>query len=232
LRELAAERRRYGTPRLIHFQRKEGFQDSHKQIERIYREKGLQVRKRKRKRVAREERRPLNKPTGPNQRWSMDFVHDCLADGRRIRVLTIVDDFTRECPAMEVDFSLGSERVRRTLSRLKQDRGLPRAMVLDHGSEFTSILFDPWADGQGVELQFIQPGKPTQNAFIESFNGRLRDECLNEHWFGDLREAKQRIEDWRIDYNTNRPHSFLGGLTPEEFMRRTNHPDLSGNERA
>lgn len=201
--------------------RREGFTDNHKRIARIYREEGLQLRKRRRKRKAPGARRrtPLTIPVGPNQRWSMDFMHDALVGGRSLRILNIIDDFTRECVAMVVDTSLGGDRVSRVLDQLKEERGLPRMLLSDNGPEFTSLAMDQWAYREGVELQFIQPGKPTQNAFVESFNGTCRDNCLNEHWFGSLREAREIIEAWRIDYNTIRPHSSLNGATPEEFTR-------------
>lgn len=200
--------------------RREGFADNHKRIARIYREEGLQLRKRRRKRKAPGTRKkPLVIPLGPTQRWSMDFMHDALVGGRSLRLLNIIDDFTREWVAIEVDTSLGGDRVCRVLDRLKEERGLPRFLLSDNGPEFTSLALDQWAYREGVELQFIQPGKPTQNAFVESFNGTIRDNCLNEHWFASLREARRLIEAWRIDYNTIRPHSSLDGATPEEFAR-------------
>jgi len=153
----------------------------------------------------------------PNQRWSMDFVCDVLGDGRRIRALAIVDECTREALAIEVDTSLPGERVVRVLERLRQQRGLPAEIISDNGPEFTGTTLDQWAYEHGVKLSFIQPGKPTQNGYIESFNGRLRDECLNEHWFPNLANARHTIERWRFDYNLCRPHSALGGRTPSEF---------------
>ncbi len=156
-------------------------------------------------------------PLVPNERWSMDFQHDLLATGQRFRSLNIVDDFSRECPAIEVDTSLPGTRVVRVLDRLAETRGLPLEIVLDNGPEMISKALDEWAYRNGVRLNFIEPGKPTQNAFIESFNGRFRDECLNENWFLDLGDAREIIEAWRIDYNTSRPHSSLGYATPEEF---------------
>ena len=195
--------------------------DNHKRIERIYREEGLQVRSRKRKRTCKSIRiRTVEVPTRPNERWSMDFVHDWLAFGRRIRCLTIVDDFTRECLHIEVAPSMSGERVARVLDYLAFTRGLPEEIVVDNGAEFSSLVMDRWAHEKGVNLHFIEPGKPVQNAYIESFNGKFRDECLNEHWFTDLSDAKRLIEAWRIDYNTFRPHSSLGDLTPEKFAAR------------
>jgi putative transposase len=191
-------------------------------VHRIYVEEGLQVRKRKRKRVSRAERQPMLVPEAPNQRWSMDFQHDLLAPrgnrgAQRFRSLNIVDDFSRECPAIEVDTSLPGVRVVRVLERLAETRGLPLEIVLDNGPEMIGKALDEWAWRNGVRLNFIEPGKPVQNAFIESFNGRFRDECLNENWFLDLDDAREIIEAWRIDYNTRRPHSALGYATPEEF---------------
>ncbi len=217
IKELAYERRRFGYRRLHALLRREGWRVNHKAVHRIYVEEGLQVRKRRRKRVARAERQPMVVPQAPNQRWSMDFQHDQLATGQRFRSLNIVDDFSRECPAIEVDTSLPGVRVVRVLDRLAETRGLPLEIVLDNGPEMISKTLDEWAWRNGVRLNFIEPGKPTQNAFIESFNGRFRDECLNENWFLDLGDAREIIEAWRIDYNTSRPHSALDYATPEEF---------------
>jgi len=217
LKELAAVRRRFGYRRLHALLRREGWRVNHKAVHRIYVEEGLQVRKRKRKRVARAERRPMVVPQAANQRWSMDFQHDQLAGGRRFRTLNIVDDLTRECPAIEVDTSLPGVRVVRVLDRLAESRGLPMEIVVDNGPEMIGKVLDAWAYRNGVRLHFIEPGKPTENAFIEAFNGRFRDECLNENWFLDLHDARCIIEAWRIDYNANRPHSALGYATPDEF---------------
>ena len=197
--------------------RREGWPVNHKAVHRLYVEEGLQVRKRKRKRVSRAERCPMAVPQAPNERWSMDFQHDLLATGQRIRTLNIVDDFSRECPAIEVDTSLPGARVVRVLDRLAATRGLPQEIVLDNGPEMTGKALDAWAYRNGVQLNFIEPGKPVQNAFIESFNGRFRDECLNENWFLGLADARHTIEAWRIDYNTCRPHSALGYARPQEF---------------
>ena len=217
IKELAALRRRFGYRRLHALLRRDGWRVNHKAVHRIYVEEGLQVRKRKRKRVSQAERCPMLVPRAPNERWSMDFQHDLLATGQRFRTLNIVDDFSRECPAIEVDTSLPGVRVVRVLDRLAETRGLPLEIVLDNGPEMISKALDEWAYRNGVRLNFIEPGKPVQNAFIESFNGRFRDECLNENWFLDLADAREIIEAWRIDYNTSRPHSALGYATPEEF---------------
>ncbi len=218
--ELAGERRRFGYRRLHILLRREGLIVNHKAVHRIYREEGLQVRKRKRKRIGAVDRQPIMLPEGINERWSMDFVSDGLSNGRRFRTLNIVDDFSRECPVIEVDTSLPGTRVVRVLERLSETRGLPKAIVVDNGPELISKVLDEWAYRNGVRLHFIEPGKPVQNAFVESFNGKFRDECLNEHWFTGLGDARQTIEAWRIDYNTRRPHSSLGYLTPVEYAQQ------------
>lgn len=193
---------------------------NHKRVYRLYKEEGLSVRRRGRKRVAREARLPLPAPVGPNELWSLDFVSDALAWGRRIRLLCVIDAFTRESLAIEVDTSLPGVRVAQVLDRLIAERGAkPEEITLDNGPELTSRALDQWAYERGVRLRFIEPGRPVQNAFIESFNGRLRDECLNEHWFLTLAHAREIIEEWRTDYNQRRPHSALGNLTPLEFAR-------------
>ena len=191
---------------------------NHKRTERIYREEGLSLRKRKRKKTAAQTRMVLLVPTRPNERWSMDFVTDSLVTGRHFRALVIVDDYTRECPAIEVDTSLGGIRVVQVLERLAETRGLPQVITVDNGPEFTSRVLDEWAYRHGVKLNFIRPGKPIENAYAESFIGRLRDECLNENWFITLKDARAIIESWRVDYNEGRPHTSLRGLTPREFM--------------
>jgi putative transposase len=234
LRQLAGERRRFGYRRLHVMLRREGEQVNHKRVYRLYREEGLSVRKKARKRVSRAERLPVVAPAAPNQRWSLDFVSDGLAWGRKIRMLTIVDAYTRESLAIEVDTSLPGIRVARVLDRVIAERGAaPAEITLDNGPELTSKALDQWAYENGVRLRFIDPGKPIQNAYIESFNGRLRDECLNEHWFLTLTHARQIIEEWRTDYNQRRPHSALGNLTPLEFARvledtQTKQPDPVG----
>lgn len=208
LRELAGERRRFGYRRLHVLLRREGHEVNHKRVYRLYREEGLTVRKRRRKRVSRAERVPLQAPAGPNQVWTSDFVHDALFWGRKIRMLTVEDAFTREALTIEVDTSLSGVRVARVLDRVTEERGaIPDVIVLDNGPELTSRALDQWAYERGVALRFIEPGKPVQNAYIESFNGRFRDECLNEHWFTSMAQAREIIENWRIEYNTERPHS-------------------------
>lgn len=200
--------------------RREGEEVNHKRVYRLYREEGLTVRRRARKRVSRAERLPALALSAPNQCWSLDFVSDWLALGRKVRMLTVVDAYTRESLAIEVDTSLPGVRVASVLDQVIAERDAkPAEIRLDNGPELTSRALDQWAYERGVSLRFIEPGKPVQNAHIESFNGRLRDECLNEHWFLTLAHARDIIEEWRIDYNQRRPHSALGNLTPLEFSR-------------
>jgi putative transposase len=219
LLQWAAERPRFGYRRLYVLLRREGWAVNHKRVYRLYRAAGLAVPRRKRKRIAVSQRLQLAVPRRPNERWSMDFMLDTLADGRTFRVLNVVDDFTRECVAIDVARSIPGPRVVRVLERLRAQRGLPAAIVLDNGSEFAGRVLDTWAYAAGVQLQFIRPGKPVENAFIESFNGKFRDECLNEHWFLNLAHAMSTIDAWRVDYNTVRPHSSLGNRTPDQFAR-------------
>jgi len=220
LRELAEKRPRWGYRRLYVLLKREGCKRNRKLVQRLYREEGLSVRRRKRRKMAAVARSPMTCPLGPNERWSIDFVRDTLADGRVFRGFTVVDDFTRECPAIEVDHSLPGERVAKTLEQLSKERGLPKTVVCDNGPEFQGQVLDFWAHRNGVTLSFIQPGKPVQNAFIESFNGKLRDECLNESYFTSLLDAQTTIEAWRKDYNETRPHSSLGDLTPAEYAMK------------
>ena len=223
LRELAAERKRFGSPRLHIMLKREGLVINHKRTERLYREEGLALRRKRRRKGAAGLRVMVPSPDGPNQRWSMDFVTDSIVTGRRFRALAIVDDYSRECPAIEVDTSLGGARVVGILERLAETRGLPQVITVDNGPEFAGRTMDEWAYRKGVKLSFIRPGKPIENAFAESFNGRLRDECLNTNWFLSVKQAREIIESWRKDYNSVRPHSALGGLAPQEFM------ELDGN---
>ena len=214
---LAAQRRRFGYRRLTVLLRRGGLLVNHKKVYRLYREAGLAVRRRKRRKLAAGARIVLAPPTQPNQRWSMDFMGDSLATGRTFRILNLVDDYSREAIATEVDTSLPGLRVVRVLERVAETRPLPAMIVCDNGPEFTGRALDSWAYVHGVQLHFIRPGKPIENAFVESFNGRLRDECLNENWFADLQEARTKIGAWRIDYNEVRPHSALGNRTPIEY---------------
>ena len=213
----AAVRARFGYRRLHILLEREGVAVNHKRVYRIYQAAGLQVRRRRRKRLTRAERIPLPMPSQRQERWSMDFTTDTLADGRNFRTLNIVDDFTRECVAIEVDRSLPGLRVTRVLDRLHAADGLPQTIVVDNGPEFAGRTLDAWAYARGVTLRFIRPGKPIENAYVESFNGKFRDECLNEHWFVSLADAKAAIEAWRVDYNSVRPHSSLAGRTPNQF---------------
>jgi putative transposase len=217
LRELAEQRHRFGAPRLHVLLRREGYQINHKRTERLYREEGLSLRLKKRKKRQSHLRVLLDQPQRRNQHWSMDFVSDNLYNGRRFRVLTVVDNFSRECPVMEADHSLTGQRVTRVLDRMAVVHGLPQVIVVDNGPEFISKALDLWAIENKVRLKFIAPGRPTQNAYIESFNGKFRDECLNEHVFVNLQKAQQIIETWRKDYNATRPHKSLKNKTPEEF---------------
>lgn len=216
LRILAEERVRWGYRRLHVLLRREGIQANHKAVYRLYREEGLAVRRRKRKRVS-VPRRPMLAPQRLNERWSMDYVSDVIRGGRRIRIFNVVDDLSREGLASEVDTSLPARRVIQTLEEIALERGYPERIVCDNGPEFRSRALDEWAYENNVSLDFIQPGKPVQNPFVESFNGKMRDECLNVHWFANVEEARLMIADWRRDYTQVRPHSSLGNRTPSEF---------------
>ena len=230
LRELAAERRRFGYRRLGWLLEREGHVLNRKKLYRLYREEKLMVRRRRGRKRALGTRAPMTLPGAINQRWSLDFVADALSDGRRFRILCVVDDFSRECLATVVDTSLGGVRVVRELARLTAERALPRMVVSDNGTELTSCAVLRWATGR-LEWHYIDPGKPVQNAFVESFNSKLRDECLNEHVFLTLAEARETIEAWRYDYNHLRPHSSLGALTPIEFAmlkEQQDQPPLEG----
>ncbi len=218
LLELAARYPRYGYEMLHLKLRREGFLVNHKRVLRIYRQERLALRPRsKRKRVAAAPRQARKAPTALNERWSMDFMSDTLESGRVFRLLNIEDEYSRESLVIEADLSLPAERVVRVLDRLALERGLPGSITVDNGPEFVSKALDRWAYRRSVELCFIRPGKPIENAFIESFNGTLRDDCLNAHWFASLGEARIVLESWRREYNDERPHTSLGGLTPSEF---------------
>lgn len=221
LRRHAALRRRWGYRRLLVLLRREGLGDNHKRVYRLYRAEGLQVRQRRRRkqRLARGVE-PAHAPQRPNERWSLDFVHDRLASGRSLRLLTVHDDYTRECLWIEVDTSLSGPRVARALDYLTELRGRPASVLTDNGPEFAGLALERWAHDRQVQHRFITPGKPSQNGYIESFNGKLRDECLNETEFLNLSHARTIIEAFREDYNENRPHSSLGDLTPSEFAAK------------
>lgn len=219
LRELAVERRRFGYRRLHILLRREGVRLNQKKLRRLYREEGLQVRRRKGRKRGCVPRVPMIVPDGPNQRWSMDFVSDALTDGRRFRILAVVDDFSRECLCLAADTSLSGQRVARELDAIIARRGAPLMMVSDNGPEFTSAAILAWTEARQLDWHYIDPGKPQQNAFIESFNGRLRDEFLNETLFTSLVQTRIELAEWRQDYNEVRPHSALGGEAPASRRR-------------
>jgi putative transposase len=225
---LAQQHPRWGYRFLTLLLRREGYQINHKRVLRLYGEEGLKLRPRRRKKVVSVHRVQPPKTTGINQKWSMDFVSDTLSCGRRFRALSIIDCYSRECLALEVDTSLSGERVVRVLERLRKTCGVPQLIETDNGPEFTGHKLDTWAYQNRVKLFFIEPGKPVQNAHIESFNGKLRNECLNLEWFTSLREARQVIEQWRVQYNGIRPHSSLNNLPPEIWLR--NQPRNSTSE--
>lgn len=217
---LAHRYRRYGAGMIYLKLRQAGFVVNHKRVERIYANERLQVRRRKRKKVPVAERQPLLRPETVNQTWSMDFVFDRSADGRVIKCLTIVDDASTEAVATVPERAIGGIAVTRILDRLAMERGLPNVIRTDNGKEFCGRAMLTWAHERGVTLRLIEPGKPNQNAYIESFNSRLRDECLNEHWFTSLEHAQRVIEAWRREYNEERPKKQLGGLTPTQHAEQ------------
>jgi putative transposase len=217
MKSLIENHKTIGLPMMHDILRREDLVKNHKRTERIYKEQGLAIKLRKSRKRAAGTRLVLANACRPNERWSMDFVQSALWGGRRFRMLTVVDQFTKECPVIEVDTSINGLRVSRVLEWLSMTRGLPEAITVDNGPEFAGMTLDRWAYTKKVKLDFIRPGKPVENAFIESFNGRLRQECLNQHHFLDLEEARQVIEEWRLRYNSFRPHRALDGLTPESF---------------
>lgn len=215
---IAHERKRFGYRRIHIMLQREGYKANHKKVYRLYKEAGLKVRHRGGRKRALGSRVVLQSLEKANQRWSLDFVSDSLADGRRIRILTVVDDYTRESLKMVVDTSINGVRVARELSELIEQRGRPECILSDNGTEFTSHAILRWSSSHQIAWKYIQPGKPMQNGYIESFNGKLRDECLNENWFLNIWQAREIVENWRRDYNRNRPHTSLGGLSPEQFV--------------
>jgi len=220
IQALAQRHKRYGVG-MIHLKlRQAGMLVNYKRVERLYQEAKLQVRRRKRKKVLLGERQPLLRPTAANQVWSMDFVFDRTADGRVIKCLTIVDDATHEAVAIEVERAISGLMLTRVLDRLAQSRSLPKVIRTDNGKEFCGKAMVTWAHERGVALRLIEPGKPNQNAYVESFNGRLRDECLNEHWFPNLLQARTIIETWRREYNEEKPKKALSGLTPAAYAKQ------------
>ena len=217
---LAHRHRRYGAGMIYLKLRQKNWRVNHKRVDRLYALAKLQVKRRQRKKVPVADRQPLLRPEAANQVWSMDFVFDRTAEGRVIKCLTIVDDATHESVAIAPERAIGGHAVTRVLDQLRTDRGLPLAIRTDNGKEFCGRAMLTWAHEQGVTLRLIEPGKPNQNAYIESFNGRLRDECLNEHWFTSLPHARALIETWRREYNEERPKKGLGGLTPAEYAKQ------------
>lgn len=220
LRDLAAARPRYGYLFLYKLLRREGWFVNRKKVLRIYREEGLIVRTRKRHKHVARLRVPMRLPDGPGERWSIDFVSDALAGGRKIRVLTAIDNFTRKCVTLNVARSLPSPAVTTALDRAIETYGKPQVITCDNGPEFTSNYFDAWAYARGIKIDFIAPGKPVQNGLCEGFNGSFRNECLNTSWFQTLDQARCEIEEWRRDYNDARPHSGIADQTPTEYAAR------------
>lgn len=220
LRELAMARPRYGYRRLWVLLRREGWRVNHKRVLRLYREEGLLVRTRRRRKITCQARHPLPRPDRINERWAMDFMMDELKDGRRIRIFNVIDCYSREALITQADHSLPAAKVTAALDRMIFERGLPNSITCDNGTEFTSRHFDAWAYEHRITLDFIRPGRPVENGTIESFNGRLRDECLSQHWFESLAEARDILQAWRTDYNEVRPHSSLENRTPKEVAER------------
>lgn len=218
MKAVAAERRRFGYRRIHVMLERQGIVMNLKKLRRLYREEKLQVRRRGGRKRALGTRRPMLVPDAPNQRWSLDFVSDALTDGRRFRVLAVVDDYSRECLALVADTSLSGLRVVRELDALITQRGRPAMVVSDNGTELTSMAVLSWCQRTRIEWHYIAPGKPMQNGFVESFNGRFRDELLNETLFSSLAEARRQIRAWQHDYNHHRPHSGLGNIPPVEFV--------------
>jgi putative transposase len=228
MRALAAERPAFGSPRMTVMIRREFGAINHKRVERLYSQEGLQLPRRpKRRRRGTHRVVPAEAPTAPGQRGSMDFAHDMLADGRRIRIFALVDDYSRQCLALEVDTSLSGQRISRVLARVRESGKLPQVLVCDNGPEFTSRAMLMWSQRSAIRVHHIQPGKPTQNAYCESFIGKFRYECLRQHWFRSLPEARTIIESWRMDYNHVRPHRGLGQKTPMELVRETGQRENS-----
>ena len=220
IRDVARERRRFGYRRIGVMLERQGIRMNHKKLRRLYREEKLQVRKRGGRKRALGTRRPMILPSRINERWSLDFVSDAFTDGRRFRVLAVIDDYSRECLALVADTSLSGGRVARELDAIIAKRGSkPKTIVSDNGTEFTSMAILKWCQETNVGWHYIAPGKPMQNGFVESFNGSFRDECLNEILFSTLTEARHHINDWKEDYNVTRPHSSLGNLTPREYTQ-------------
>jgi putative transposase len=220
MRDLAYKKPRYGVRRLHVLLKKEGLVVNHKKTERIYRQEGLAIRIKTKKKLPPSVRLTLCVPVRINQQWAIDFVHDNIGSGRRFRCLSLLDVYSRECLAIHTDTSISGKTVTDILQRFVETRGAPEVITTDNGPEFTSKVFTSWAYEKGIRIFFIRPGKPMENAFVESFQGKLRDECLNLNWFNSLTDAQKRIESWRLEYNTERPHSSLDDLSPFEFINR------------
>lgn len=227
LKELAEQRRRSGCQMFHAIAKREGLVINHKRTERIYKEEGLSLTIRRRKKRASGARAEIPRAERRNELWGLDFLHDSMGNGRKLRILPIIDTHTKECHWIEVDRSIGGRRVTSVLSEVASVHGLPENIVVDNGPEFISNAMDEWAYSREVRLHFIRPGKPVDNAFMESFNARLREECLNLNWFRSIEHARRVIEEWRIDYNETRPHSSLGFLTPKEFAEKKTN-DFTG----
>lgn len=231
IKQIAYEKRRFGYRRIHIMLKREGVKINHKKVYRIYRACGLKVLKRGGRKRALGSRRVEGKPSAPNQQWALDFMHDALADGRRIRLLTVIDTYTRECLCVSVDTSINGNKVTEALRELINRNGKPKAILSDNGTEFTSNTVLKWSSEQEIDWQYIEPGKPYQNGNIESFNGKLRDECLNESWFLNIADARRIVGKWVHEYNAHRPHSALGGLTPRELASQL-YGNLLSTEKA
>jgi len=218
--QISLKHKAFGYRRIAEVLKREGWLVNHKRVYRLYAQESLNLKSKKRKKFTNRYREPLEKCNRPNERWAIDFMSDSLASGKKIRMLNIVDIFSRECPAILVGSSLPSCRVVEALDRLSFIRGLPKSITLDNGPEYTSKMIQKWAKEKGIELNYIPPGRPTKNGYIESFNGKVRQECLDQNLFLDLKEAQEIIETWRVEYNEERPHSSLGYLTPAEFAKQ------------
>ena len=220
LKALAFKKTSYGYRRLHHLLKREGYEINHKKVYAIYKKNSLGKRKKKKKRIPKRERNPLPKAEKPNEIWAMDFMTDSCSNGRKIRTLNILDIYARECLQIEVASSLPSAKVISVLERLALERGLPERIVIDNGPEYTSKDLKEWAERNQVTLDYITPGRPMENGYVESFNGKFREECLNQNWFQNIAEASIIVEEWRKEYNNDRPHSSLGYLTPKEYLSR------------
>jgi putative transposase len=231
VRELAHARVRFGYRRIYMLLRREGWEVGKERFYRVYCEEDLALRRKRPWRHVSAVHRVAKRPAeGPNDVWGIDFVHDQLADGRKIRALTVIDLFTRECLAIEVGLSLRAEEVVQVMKKLAHSRGLPQRISCDNGSEFSGGTMDLWAYTSHVQIDFNRRGKPTDNAMVESFNGKFREECLNAHWFESIDDARQKIDAWRWDYNEHRPHRSLEGMTPREFAERARHAGVANSQ--